>query len=57
MAIQSDGKVLVAGYTSGGNTNIGLARYNPDGTPDADFGTNGVVVTEFGTYEEAYACG
>ena len=42
--MQSDGKILVAG-SSGGD--FVLARYTPDGTPDATFGTAGLVTTDF----------
>ena len=40
IALQSDNKFVVAGSQtpSGGNTDIGLARLNSDGTPDATFG-------------------
>ena len=38
---QSDGKVLVAGYSSAGSTDFALVRYNADGTPDVTFGPNG----------------
>ena len=34
MTTQPDGKILVAGQITGGNNNIGLARYNADGTLD-----------------------
>lgn len=49
IAIQSDGKVVVAGETYTNSTvqeDFALARYNADGTPDATFGTNGQVVTD-----------
>jgi uncharacterized delta-60 repeat protein len=36
LAIQSDGKLLVFG------SGVGLARYNPDGTPDTSFSDDGV---------------
>lgn len=57
VAIQSDGKILVAG-TEGvvPNINFGLARYNPDGTPDATFGNGGLVAADFfGLQDEASA--
>lgn len=42
--LQSDGKIVVAGYTTKGDSTIGLLlRYNADGTPDKSFGTAGVV--------------
>ncbi len=46
IAIQPDGKVLLAGYclvSSSGETNLALARYNTDGSPDGAFGAGGVV--------------
>lgn len=48
LAIQSDGKVVIAGATSGLNgagSAVGTVRYNPDGTKDAAFGQAGRVVT------------
>jgi uncharacterized delta-60 repeat protein len=50
LAFQPDGKIVAAGNaaTSGtsGNT-FALARYNPDGSLDATFGTGGKVTAEF----------
>jgi uncharacterized delta-60 repeat protein len=45
MEIQSDGKVILAGYEGGTNLNskVTLVRYNPDGTLDATFGIGGVA--------------
>lgn len=45
LAIQSDGKVLAAGFcrTSVDNQDFCVTRYNVDGTLDTSFGTNGVV--------------
>jgi uncharacterized delta-60 repeat protein len=40
IAIQPDGKLLVAGYIvdkPNGSSSIVIVRLNPDGTPDADF--------------------
>lgn len=49
MAIQSDGKIVVAGtaeVSSGSKIyDFGVARFNADGTIDNSFGTNGVVTT------------
>ena len=53
--VQSDGKVLVAGYTAGGNYNIAMARYLSDGTLDATFGNGGRVITDYGSDEMAYS--
>src|SRR5436190_863624 len=54
--VQSDGKIIAGGlvrYTSSvGGTDqgdIGVARFNADGTPDATFGAGGKVVFNFGT--------
>jgi uncharacterized delta-60 repeat protein len=50
VAIQSDGKIVVAGYAPvGGNNNFALARYNSDGTLDGSFGSGGMVITDFGS--------
>lgn len=43
---QSDGKFVVAGTNSGFNLFL-VARYNPDGSIDTSFGTNGKVTTTF----------
>ncbi len=48
MALQSDGKIVVGGYsTSGGNTNFALVRYHNDGTLDTTFNSTGKVTTDF----------
>jgi uncharacterized delta-60 repeat protein len=39
-AVQSDGRILIQENTENGSV---VARFNPDGTPDATFGTNGQV--------------
>jgi uncharacterized delta-60 repeat protein len=41
VAIQSDGKVIAAGATSGGG--FGIARYNSDGSLDTSFGSGGLA--------------
>jgi uncharacterized delta-60 repeat protein len=46
VALQSDGKPVVAGFLStGGNKNFALTRYLSDGSLDTAFGVNGVVTT------------
>ncbi|MGF1936166.1 MAG: DUF4347 domain-containing protein [Nostoc sp. ChiQUE02] len=45
LAIQADGKILVAG-TNG--TDFALARYNSDGSLDTSFSSDGKVTTGFG---------
>ena len=50
VTVQSDGKILVAGYTYNGSDNdFLLQRYNADGTRDSSFGGgDGIVITDFG---------
>jgi uncharacterized delta-60 repeat protein len=45
VAIQSDGKIVVAGVSGGASASyaFALARYNTDGTLDGAFGSNGTV--------------
>jgi uncharacterized delta-60 repeat protein len=43
LSIQPDGKIVAAGSEYPGST---IARYEPDGTPDATFGTGGVARDE-----------
>ncbi len=51
VVVQSDGKILVAGFSSNGsNTDFALARLNDDGTPDSAFNTTGQVVTPVGGF-------
>ncbi|HJQ25299.1 MAG TPA: delta-60 repeat domain-containing protein [Blastocatellia bacterium] len=49
LAIQPDGKIVAAGYTSSPRFVLprvfGLARYNPDGSLDTTFGNGGKVAT------------
>lgn len=50
MAIQSDAKIIVAGYaTVGGNSDFALARYKTDGTLDLTFNGTGKLSTAIGT--------
>lgn len=52
IALQPDGKILIAGGSYDGNTNflseLTLARYNPDGSLDARFGHDGITTTPVG---------
>ena len=54
---QPDGKLLRLDYSSTNNGDIMLLRYNPDGTPDANFGNGGVVISDFGGNEAASVAG
>ena len=49
VAIQDDGKIVVAGFQDGGSTgyNFALSRLNPDGTLDNTFDSDGKVTTSF----------
>ncbi|HQV51664.1 MAG: T9SS type A sorting domain-containing protein [Flavobacteriales bacterium] len=50
VAVQSDGKIIMAGGAYIGSTYVfALARYNPDGTLDTSFGTDGKVTTAVGS--------
>ncbi len=62
MVVQPDGKILLVGSTETGFwLDFAMVRYNPDGSLDEDFGTNGKVVSSIGsegrdiTNERAYA--
>jgi uncharacterized delta-60 repeat protein len=59
MAIQSDGKIIVAGSldlsTSGCQADFMALRLDVNGAVDASFGTNGQVVTDFGGCDAANA--
>lgn len=50
VAVQSDGKILVAGSSyNGPNGDFTLARYNPNGSLDLTFGGgDGIAATDFG---------
>ena len=49
VVIQSDGKIIAAGYAHNGqNRDFALARYNSGGSLDADFDSDGKVTTDFG---------
>jgi uncharacterized delta-60 repeat protein len=50
--VQPDGRVIMAGTSSnadGTDNDFGLVRYNPDGSLDTTFDTDGKVTTSFGT--------
>jgi uncharacterized delta-60 repeat protein len=50
VAIQPDGKTVVAGYSViGSNRNFAIVRYDYNGNLDTTFGTGGIVTTEYGT--------
>ena len=54
IALQSDGKILVAGFSHSGNDfDFGLVRYNSDGSLDTSFDSDGKVITVSAGYELA----
>jgi uncharacterized delta-60 repeat protein len=63
VAIQADGKIVVAGNAVVGRTSnnqfnfdFALARFNADGSPDLSFGSGGKVTTDFnGQTDRAFA--
>ena len=55
LAIQTDGKIVAAGTASVGvGVNFALARYDPNGSLDTDFGSGGKVTTDFGPNTQAF---
>jgi uncharacterized delta-60 repeat protein len=57
-AHQSDGKLIVVGHigdTTAGLSQIEIERFNVNGTPDATFGDDGVVLGPSGDNEAAFA--
>lgn len=48
LALQSDGKIILAGYSDdGSDKDAALIRYNSNGSIDSTFGANGIVLTDF----------
>ena len=55
LAVQTDGKLVVAGTTTTSGVNqFFVARYNADGTLDTGFGTTGITITAIGTNDQAF---
>jgi uncharacterized delta-60 repeat protein len=53
LGIQSDGKILAAGYSgNGSNYDFALARYNENGSLDTGFGAAGIVTTPIGNDDD-----
>lgn len=48
VALQSDGKIVAAGYAVGSSGYFALARYETNGALDTSFGSLGKVITDFG---------
>ena len=54
IALQTDGKIVVAGTSQDVDRSgrFAMARLHANGTPDLDFGINGVVITDLATPDE-----
>jgi uncharacterized delta-60 repeat protein len=50
VAIQADGKIVTVGYAGG---DFALARYNPNGSLDPSFSSDGMQTTDFGGDDRA----
>lgn len=56
VAIQSDGKIVVAGYSwNGVDNDFAVARYNSDGSLDTTFSGDGRQTTDFGADDYGFA--
>jgi len=58
VALQKDGKIVVAGVTAGLYplpSDFAVARYNKDGNLDMSFGVGGKVINDFGGNDEGLA--
>jgi uncharacterized delta-60 repeat protein len=54
VAVQSDGKIVVAGGSSNGNDDdFAVVRYSPTGALDTLFGVGGIVVTPIGLGDDS----
>ncbi len=51
LTLQPDGKLVAVGVSVGDFT---LARYNSDGSLDTSFGSGGKVLTDFGSFDQAF---
>jgi uncharacterized delta-60 repeat protein len=47
VALQSDGKIVAAGYGGLGGEDFAVARYNTDGSLDSSFNSDGKTTTDF----------
>lgn len=54
IALQTDGKIVVAGYADGSGGGMTLARYNSDGSLDTNFDGDGKVLINVLTSNRAY---
>ena len=56
--LQSDGKIIVVGTTTYYNSatveNLGMVRFNTDGSLDTTFGSNGIAVQNFASFDHGF---
>ncbi len=57
IAVQSDGKIIAAGSSSGDTSDYIVFRLNADGSLDSSFGTNGMATIHFGGNSADFAEG
>lgn len=53
--IQPDQKILAVGSSNSATSDFAVIRYLADGTPDPDFGVNGIAIINFGGYDVGHA--
>ncbi|WP_205512721.1 T9SS type A sorting domain-containing protein [Longitalea arenae] len=54
ITVQSDGKIIVAGFSHNGtNNDFAVVRYDANGNPDGGFGTGGIVTTAISGNDQA----
>jgi uncharacterized delta-60 repeat protein len=56
VVVQADGRIVAAGSAASATDpyNLGLARYNPDGSLDPSFGAGGTVMTDIAGYGDFF---
>lgn len=52
VALQSDGKIVVAGFSLGSNLDFAVVRYKSDGCLDTSFNGTGIVTTPIGSGDD-----
>jgi uncharacterized delta-60 repeat protein len=58
IALQSDGKIVAAGYSfipSTATMDFAITRYTTDGLPDSNFSGDGKLITNFGAQDAVYS--
>jgi uncharacterized delta-60 repeat protein len=55
LALQPDGRIIIAGYSIDHRSNFAMARYKKNGTVDTSFGNKGLKLINFDGPSDAYA--